>query len=59
MEREEVLRRQRGIKLDQIQWKNFTQRKKRRRRKFDPLEGSFGKRCIISGKKAICLTSLK
>ena len=58
MEREEVLRRQRGLKLDQVQQKNFTQRK-RRRRKLDPLEGSFGKRCIISRKKTICPISLK
>ena len=58
MEREKVLRRQRGLKLDQVQQKNFTQRK-RRRRKLDPLEGSFGKRCIISRKKTICPISLK
>lgn len=58
-EREEVLRKQRGIKPDQVQWKTITQRKKGRRRKLDPLERSFGKRYIISRKKAICCISSK
>lgn len=59
MEREDLLRRQRGIKLDQGKWKNFTQRKKLSLRKFDPLKGSFRKRYTIPRKKPICPISLK